>query len=433
MATPVEMPKLGNTVEDCLIARWNKRPGEAVAAGELLAEIETDKATFEVTAPLDGTLLEVFFNQGELVPVFTYICVIGEPGESVEPFRPSRAGQPAAAGPAEPPAPRQAAAAPAAQTSQAAAPPPGAVFYSPRARRFAERHGFYPAPAAGSGPGGRVLEADLRRQFHETSRTSFLAGRLVESGQEVRGEGSGLNRMVLARDLAPPPVRLSGVREKIARRMRDSLAATAQYTLHTSAAAAGLLALRARVKAARRQKPLADITIGDMVMFCAVKALAEMPELNAELIDGSLYRHASVHIGFACDTPRGLLVPVVRDAHRRSLGELSETAGELARAAVEGTIQADDLAGATFTVSNLGSFGIESFTPLLNPPQVAILGVDAIGLKPVRRDGKVEFEDCIGLSLTLDHQVIDGAPGARFLKRVRERIEEIEEICGLEL
>jgi pyruvate dehydrogenase E2 component (dihydrolipoamide acetyltransferase) len=158
----------------------------------------------------------------------------------------------------------------------------------------------------------------------------------------------------------------------------------------------------------------------------------QMPELNAELIDGSLYRHASVHIGFACDTPRGLLVPVVKDAHKLSLADLSERIKELATTAVEATISADDLTGATFTVSNLGSFGIQSFTPLLNPPQVAILGVNTIELKPVRRDGKVEFEDHLGLSLTVDHQVIDGAPGARFLKLVREQIESIGQICDVQ-
>jgi pyruvate dehydrogenase E2 component (dihydrolipoamide acetyltransferase) len=428
MATPIEMPKLGNTVEDCLLARWNKRKGDRVAVGELVAEIETDKATFEVTAPVDGTVLEVFFDQGELVPVFSNICVIGDPGENAEPFRPTRAAQPAQAASGEQAAPRQ----PVASASQAPAPAPAEAFFSPRARRFAQEHGFHPGNITGSGPGGRVLEADLRQRYYKSPRTSFLARRLVEAGGEIRDEASGLNRMVRGRDLAPPPVRLSGVREKIARRMRDSLAATAQYTLHTSAEAAGLLALRARIKAARQRKPLPDINIGDMVMFCAVKALLQMPELNAELIDGSLYRHASVHIGFACDTPRGLLVPVVKDAHKLSLADLSERIKELATTAVEATIPADDLMGATFTVSNLGSFGIQSFTPLLNPPQVAILGVNTIELKPVRRDGKVEFEDHLGLSLTVDHQVIDGAPGARFLKLVREQIESIGQICDVQ-
>jgi pyruvate dehydrogenase E2 component (dihydrolipoamide acetyltransferase) len=174
-----------------------------------------------------------------------------------------------------------------------------------------------------------------------------------------------------------------------------------------------------------------DININDLVAFCTIQALLEVPDLNAEFIDGCIHRHTDVHIGFACDTPRGLMVPVVRNAHRLSAGELSVRMKELAAKAVQGNISVDDLSGATFTVSNLGSFGIESFTPLLNPPQVAILGVNAIQLKAVRRDARIEFIDSIGLSLTLDHQVIDGAPGARFLKVVREKIENVEKLCTI--
>jgi pyruvate dehydrogenase E2 component (dihydrolipoamide acetyltransferase) len=210
--------------------------------------------------------------------------------------------------------------------------------------------------------------------------------------------------------------------------MRESLAATAQYTLHSSADASGLLALRKRVKSFAGAP---DITIGDMAAFCAIKALLEFPELNAELIDGLIYQHAEVHLGFACDTPRGLMVPVVRNAGKLTPSELSRRMHELAAQAAGGTVSVDDLSGATFTVSNLGSLGIESFTPLLNPPQVAILGVDAIQVKPVRREGSIEFIDSIGLSLTCDHQAIDGAPGARFLKVLKEKIENVESLCAV--
>jgi pyruvate dehydrogenase E2 component (dihydrolipoamide acetyltransferase) len=255
-----------------------------------------------------------------------------------------------------------------------------------------------------------------------------LAKKQIEEGMEVGGEGSGTAGMVLSSDLVPPATRISGIREKIARRMRESLTNTAQYTLTTSANAGGLLLVRAKVKAS---KGVADININDLVTFCTIQALLEVPDLNAEFIDGKIYKHAEVHIGFACDTPRGLMVPVVRDAHKLTAGELSLKVKELTGQAVKGAISVDDLSGATFTVSNLGGLGIESFTPLLNPPQVAILGVNAIQLKPVRRDGRIEFIDAIGLSLTLDHQVIDGAPGARFLKVVREKIENVESLCTI--
>ena len=427
MAIAVEVPKLGNTVEECLIAKWCKRKGERVSIGEVVAEIETDKATFEVTAPVDGTLLETFFDEGALVPVFTNLFVLGEPGESADAFRPQGAAHPVAATATD-----AVAAAPAAPKAEreTARPVPAAPAgsFSPRARRFAGEHGFHPAAVTGSGPGGRVLEEDLRKLYHSTPRVSSLAKKQIEEGMEVGGEGSGTAGMVLSSDLVPPATRISGIREKIARRMRESLTNTAQYTLTTSANAGGLLLVRAKVKAS---KGVADININDLVTFCTIQALLEVPDLNAEFIDGKIYKHAEVHIGFACDTPRGLMVPVVRDAHKLTAGELSLKVKELTGQAVKGAISVDDLSGATFTVSNLGGLGIESFTPLLNPPQVAILGVNAIQLKPVRRDGRIEFIDAIGLSLTLDHQVIDGAPGARFLKVVREKIENVESLCTI--
>jgi pyruvate dehydrogenase E2 component (dihydrolipoamide acetyltransferase) len=302
---------------------------------------------------------------------------------------------------------------------------------SPRARRFAEEHGLtwsgVPMPA-GSGPGGRILEEDLRKQYYSSPRVSSAAGMRLAEGGVLGGEGSGVSGMFLAGDVGPPARRISSIREKIALRMRESLASTAQYTLTASANAAGLLLLRAKIKASTG---VPDININDLVAFCTIQALLEVPDLNAEFIDGCIHRHTDVHIGFACDTPRGLMVPVVRNAHRLSAGELSVRMKELAAKAVQGNISVDDLSGATFTVSNLGSFGIESFTPLLNPPQVAILGVNAIQLKAVRRDARIEFIDSIGLSLTLDHQVIDGAPGARFLKVVREKIENVEKLCTI--
>jgi pyruvate dehydrogenase E2 component (dihydrolipoamide acetyltransferase) len=234
--------------------------------------------------------------------------------------------------------------------------------------------------------------------------------------------------MILASDLNAPETRISGVREKIASRMRESLSSTVQYTLHASADASGLLMLRARIKAS---SAVPDININDLVTFCTVRALLEVPDLNVLFVDGKILPGRGIHIGFACDTPRGLLVPVVRNAQTLTVAALATRMKDLSDQAVQNKILADDLSGATFTISNLGGLGIESFTPLLNPPQVAILGVNAIQLKAVRREGKVEFIDSIGLSLTLDHQIIDGAPGARFLKVVRDKIENVEQLCTI--
>ena len=417
MATPVEMPQLGNTVEECLITRWIKKEGERVSAGDLVAEIETDKTTFESAAPAGGTMLATFFEEGAVVPVFTNICVIGSPGDDVEAYRPGAAvARPSPA----------AAAAPAAAPAQPVQPGHGTAGarsapYSPRARRFAAERNFHPASIAGTGPRGRVLEADVRRAFEARTRVPRTPGQ--------RGT-------------------VSGLRATIARRMRESLASTAQYTLHSSADATGLLALRSRIKA-RASEGMPDITINDLVTFCTIQALLDVPALNVEFIDGAIVPHDEVHIGFAVDTPRGLLAPVIRDAHDLAIDDLSRRMKELSAQAVQGTIAADALTGATFTISNLGSLGIESFTPLINPPQVAILGVGAIQLKPVRRQPgrvrlretsarramawteSVEFIDSIALSLTCDHQVIDGAPGARFLQAVRKKIEQVEGLVGI--
>jgi pyruvate dehydrogenase E2 component (dihydrolipoamide acetyltransferase) len=228
---------------------------------------------------------------------------------------------------------------------------------------------------------------------------------------------------------AETPTKISGVREKIARRLRESLAGTAQYTLNSSADARGLLALRAKIKRAAVSGQ--DININDLVTFCTVQALIDAPHLNVLFIDGTVRQSQAVHIGFACDTPRGLLVPVVRDAQFLNVTGLAARMKELTAKAVAGNITADDLSGGTFTVSNLGGLGIESFTPVLNPPQVGILGIATIQLKAVRKDGMLGFIDSIGLSLTLDHQIIDGAPGARFLQVLREKIENVEQICTI--
>jgi len=383
MAISVEVPKLGNTVEECIISRWCKRPGELVAAGDVVAEIETDKATFEVTAPAAGTLLERFFEEGGVAPVFARLFVIGEPGEAVsEQATPAPAPEPEALRITVSSVP----ATPATTNGRGGR-------MSPRARRFACEQNLHPDGVKGSGPNGRILERDLRSLK-------------VEPRPELT-----------------PGTPISTIREKIARRMRDSLATTAQYTLHASAGAAGLLALRSRLPK--------EINLNHLVALCTVETLLEIPALNAEFREGRIYTHASVHLGFACDTPRGLLAPVVRNAEELHLDELAVRMNELAGQASAGTLTADDLSGATFTISNLGALGIEAFTPLLNPPQVAILGVGAVHLKPVRRGGHVEFMDVIGLSLTCDHQVIDGAPGARFLQALKKNIESVESWCAI--
>jgi len=424
MATRVEMPKPGEVVEECLLARWVKVAGDRVSPGDVLAEIETDKAIFEVSAPVGGVLLETFVPAGEVVPVYSTICAIGAPGESVAEFAPTapaggRAGDAAAEAP-----PR--AASPVDTVPTSGAPARGAV--SPRARRFARKYGIDTSGIRGSGPGGRILEEDVRRQ-RDASPPSPHAAAVPPPVADLGRAGGAM----AATGLGGSETALSPFRDTIARRLRQSLASTAQYTLNGSADATALLALRGRIKARAKDLGLPDITINDLVLFATVQALRRMGALNAELRDGRVRRHDRIHLGFACDTERGLVVPVVRDAHGMTLVDLSVAVKQLADRAVAGTLAPDLLSGATFTVSNLGSLGVESFTPILNPPQVAILGVNAIAPRMVRRGDKIEIVDRIGLSLTCDHQVIDGAPGARFLGVVRECLESVDSLCGLDV
>ena len=281
MATPIEMPKLGNEIEECLLARWRKQPGETVSAGDVLADIETDKASFELTAPADGTLLAVFFKDGDLVPVYTTVGVVGTPGEPIDQFTP-QAPQPVP----EPPA----------------------------------RHagGILDAgPSRGRLRAGRVRSRDEPEGTALRGRTRLLPerrGRVRSGRQDSRG---GSEPALLSRAAAGcPSISPSRLRGTIARRMRQSLASTAQYTLNASAVAAGLLSLRARIKSEGSAEDASAVNINAMVLFCAIKALEAVPEVNVEFLDGTIYQHSSIHIGFACDTPRGLLVPVIRDSQQ---------------------------------------------------------------------------------------------------------------------
>jgi pyruvate dehydrogenase E2 component (dihydrolipoamide acetyltransferase) len=250
------------------------------------------------------------------------------------------------------------------------------------------------APSGGSGPGGRIRLTDLAAK---------------------EGSGPSAKAALPADEYQDAPIK--GIRKLIAERMRDSLATTAQYTLHASAQAERLQALRARMKAAPAALGMNGVTVGDIVLYLVSRVLKDYPNCNALKLGDTLRSYARVHLGLAVDTPRGLMVPVIRNADLLSLSEISAEAKRLATACVEGRAQPDELSGSTFTVSNLGSLGVDYFTPVINAPEVCVLGVGAILPKAiVKADGSYELAPAIGLSLSSDHQVVDGAPAARFLK-----------------
>ncbi|MFZ3386631.1 MAG: dihydrolipoamide acetyltransferase family protein [Candidatus Hydromicrobium sp.] len=440
MATPVIIPKLGNTVESCIIGSWKKKEGEKIKKGDILLEIETDKTTFEVDAPADGILLGTFFKEGDIVPVLANIAVIGNKGEEFESYRP----KPEEAKKELPEQPvkekdKEETEIPTIEketvVDQQAVKEedwtPGGI--SPRAKQFAKTHSVKLDGTIGSGPHGRILERDVIKYFHTTPRSSSLAGKLLDEGWTHKGTYSGTGGMIIREDLRQPGKRLSTIRSTIAKHMHSSLMETAQYTITISARADAILSLRKKIKSITTEHSIPNITINDMVIYAVICTLVSHPELNAEFIGGKVYQYEDINLAFACDTSRGLMVPVVRSAQKLSLKELSLAVEKLSNEAVSGNIAPDDLTGGTFTTTNIGSMGIEYFTPILNTPQVAILGICNIDLKPVKTGEGVQFIEHIKLCLTVDHQVIDGAPAARFLVALKDNIENFENIAGLNI
>lgn len=444
MATIVVMPQLGNSVESCIIVEWMIAEGDTVAVDQTLASIETDKSTMEVPSTAEGTVLKLLWEEGDEVPVKDPLIIVGDPGEDISGLVPG--GESASESAEATAAPEQGAAAPE-QAAPAFANERATGAVSPRARALAASSGVdASAIAEGSGPHGRVIERDVA--------AAIAAGPTLTSAARAAGvsatEGSGIGGRVSVADAnrapeanapaavsAPAPAAdfpgastsspLKGVRKVVAKRMMESLTTTAQLTLNTSANAAGILALRKKVKNADEALGLNKITLNDLVCFAVSRTLPKYPVFNAHLEDGVLTEFEQVHLGFACDTPRGLLVPVIRSAQSLGLKAFSDEAKRLAGAAIDGTLSPDYLGGGTFTVSNIGSFGIETFTPVINLPQTAILGVGAITPRPaLASDGTIGVQQRLNLSLTIDHQVIDGADGARFLRDLVGAIENID-------
>ncbi|MCD8352314.1 MAG: 2-oxo acid dehydrogenase subunit E2 [Planctomycetaceae bacterium] len=457
MATSVQMPKQGNTVEECLLVEWRVKAGDSVKQGDILCSIETDKASFDVESTADGVVLKLLANAGDLVPVLTDIAVIGNAGESVADAAPAaapaKADAPAAK--SETPAPAAAAApAPAAAaTAPAAAPAQSGGFkaVSPRARKLAEKLGVDAAAIFGSGPEGRVTSKDVQAAVDSGSavKASPLAKAVMQADGTVPVGASGIGGLALARDLGvasrraaataepvqqPEVVPYKGIRKLIGERMLQSLAEHAQLTHNISADATGLMALRKMYKENAEAVGLPKISINDLICWVVCQTLPSFPDVNATLdkAAGTITRNREVNLAFAVDTPRGLMVPVIAGANRMGLAELSRTMVSHAEACRKGNINPDLLAGGTFTISNLGSFGIESFTPIINGNQVAILGVCAITNVPApTANGGFEFKPRLGLSLTYDHQAVDGAPASRFLQAVAKGIENVQTTLAL--
>ncbi len=412
MAKAVIMPKAGITVESCIIGEWKKKIGDAVKVGDILFDYETDKAAFECESTEEGELLEIFFENGEEVPVLVNVCAIGTKGEDTSSLRPEGA-EPAAAPVAEAaPAPVAGAKAEAPVAAPAAATVnnDGIVKISPRAKELATRAGVNASLATPTGPNGRIVEKDVRE---------LMKNPVVETAPAAA--------TAKAPEVEYEDVKFSGIRRTIAKSMIDSLSGMAQLTNSHSFDATSIQRCRKEFKDAGGD--LAGVTLGDMVLFAVARTLKNHPELNANIVTDEkgnlvLRKFTHVHLGVAVDTPRGLMVPTIFNADTKSIVEISKELKELAAAARSGSISPDLLRGGSFTVSNLGAFGVESFTPVINPPQVAILGVCSITDRVRKTAGGLDVYPAMGLSLTYDHRSVDGAPAARFAKELCENLEK---------
>ena len=426
MANPVIMPRQGQSVESCIITTWHKKVGDTVNEGDVLFSYETDKSAFDEKSLFSGTLLKILFEEGDVVPCLETVCFIGEAGEDVSSLGAPAAAEEKESAPEKAAEPAAAAAQPAAAAPAAAAEgiaEGGRVKISPRAKNLALKTGVDMTAVGATGPHGRIIERDINAALDRgavgtvAAVEDFLAGKIA--APEKTAEEAAANAAAnIAAEYEEVP--MSGVRRAIARSMHASLSEMAQLTLNASFDATALMEYRKALKAGAEDMGLGKISINDMVMYAVSRVLPDFPQINATLTDNTmrLYKHAN--IGLAVDTDRGLLVPTIFAADTMSLAKIAAADKAAAAKARDASLTPDEMSGGSFTVTNLGSLGIESFTPVINPPQVAILGVCAT-VNRLRADGSVY--PAMGLSLTFDHRAVDGAPAAKFLKALCTALE----------
>ncbi|MEA4969402.1 MAG: dihydrolipoamide acetyltransferase family protein [Candidatus Pelethousia sp.] len=431
MATAVIMPRQGQSVESCIIGEWYKKVGDRVEEGELLFSYETDKSAFEEPAKLGGTLLAIFYGVNDDVPCLETVAVIGEPGEDYTHLAP-RGSTPAQGTPAYAPAASEPAAEPIAAAAAPASAGAAERGISPRARQAAQRLRVDPGAAPASGPHGRVIERDMLALAKEGRTGMGLGGRLTEADKAMAAVEAAPAAAAASAAMPSPStpavaeyedVKLTNIRKVIAKSMQQSLSTTAQLTHTSSFDATAILALRKQLKAAGEKMAVPNITLNDILLFAVSRVLPKHPDLNAHFFDDRIRRFKGVHLGVAVDTPRGLMVPTLFHADQKSLSQIAAEAKALAAACQDGSINPDLLQGASFTVSNLGALGVEHFTPVINPPQAGILGVNCIIERVRTVEGQLTAYPAMGLSLTYDHRALDGAPASRFLQELCTALE----------
>ncbi|AYF06846.1 MULTISPECIES: dihydrolipoamide acetyltransferase family protein [Bacillus] len=393
MAVEVVMPKLGMAMKEGIITSWNVKTGDNVAKGELIASINSEKIETEIEAPADGTVLDIAVSEDEGVPPGTVICYIGKQNEKVEVHESTNVVEEKI---------------PNLESKNVQHPETYAkevakqrIKISPVAKKIAKSENLDIKALVGTGPGGRITKVDVLKVLEER----------VTIPEIFEQEESKV-------------IPVTGMRKAIANRMHASLQNSAQLTLTMKVDVTDLLALHKDIAEVVQKRYDNNLTITDFVSRAVVLALREHKEMNSAYIDDAIHQFEHVHLGMAVALEKGLVVPAIRFANNLSVVELSKEIKNVAQKARAGSLSSDDMQGTTFTISNLGSFGIEYFTPVLNTPETGILGVGAIEHVPLYKGKKIKKGSMLPLSLTFDHRVLDGAPAAAFLRTIKRYLEE---------
>ena len=413
-ATPVAMPKSGITVESCILTKINVKVGDTVKLGDNIFSYETDKSSFDLEAEISGEVLAIFYAEGDEVPVGSNVLAIGEHGVDASCFAPNGSSAPKAEEIKAAPAAAPAQAAVPAASAQAAKSDGGRIFASPRAKSLAEKLGVDLATATPTGPNGRIIERDVRE--------ASVNPKVAVSAPAMAAPAAKAENVDVK---AFKDEKMSNIRKVIAKNMVMSLSTMAQLTHTLSFDCTNVMEFRKYLKDNAEKLKLPNITVNNIIVFAVSRVLKNHRDLNANLINGDTMRYFEhTNIGIATDTPRGLLVPTLFGADLMSLSEIAAKSKKLSSDAIDGKLSPDLLTGGSFTVSNVGTMGIESFTPVVNPPQTGILGVNTLETRvKLGKNGEIIPYTAMSLSLSYDHRALDGAPASRFLKELKDYLE----------
>ena len=437
MAVPIHVPKLGMTMKEGLIVEWRAKEGDRIEKKGIVLVIETEKITYEVEAPGSG-FLHILLDKGNKADVGAVIGMLAGTEEELKQVQDEHpVGAVAKTAEAPKPAPAQ-------------APPKGrppeqkpASPSSPAARRLAKELGVDLTWVEGTGPGGRIKEADVRRAHKEGPPLPKITPLAMEMARqeglditEIQGTGEGgkITRKDVERSMAagikeetpapPTSIPFTGMRRAIAENMRSSLQNSAQLTTFVEVDVTEMVRFRDRVREEYKKDDSVRVSYNDIIILAVSRALKRFPIMNSTLSGDEILLYDTVNMGIAVALPEGLIVPVLREADKKGLLEIAREARELAKKTREGRLSVDEVTGGTFTITNVSMFEVDGVTPILKPPETGILGVGRVKEKPAVHDGRIAIRSMMFLSLTIDHQVVDGAPASAFLQTVSRYLEQ---------